>query len=175
MRMLRMTMPDLVELTVEDTRWQDHNLEGLAPLFCGATLDHFDYVRGGFEISLLGCGDERIAELNTQFRGKPTSTNVLSWPSEERGSRVPGQHPDPVNAGTGDRELGDIAIAFGVCQAEATAANKPFEQHVGHLLVHATLHLLGYDHILEQDAHLMEKIERQVLATMGQPDPYGDD
>lgn len=167
-------MPELVDVSIEDGNWRDHNLHALAQRFCGATLDHFGYDQRSFEISLLGCDNQRIAELNTEFRDKPTPTNVLSWPSAERGSTAPGRDPLAVTYEHGDAELGDIAIAFGVCQAEATGAGKPFAQHVGHLLVHGTLHLLGYDHILSPDAHLMENIERQVLATLGQPDPYGD-
>lgn len=166
-------MADLVETTLEDDRWLACDLNGLAQRFCSGALAHLGYSADTFTIGLLGCGDTRIQELNRQFRGKSLATNVLSWPSAERSSSVPGQAPEPVAPDPhGETELGDIAIAFGVCQREATAFGKPIEQHVGHLLVHGTLHLLGYDHIQAQDAQNMETIERQILASLGQPDPY---
>ena len=169
-------MPDLVEVAIEDARWHGADLTGLAQKFCAETLTHFGYRPDDFEIGLLGCDDAKIAELNSQFREKPTATNVLSWPSAERASEIPGQNPPaPMILPNGRLELGDIAISYDVCLNEAEQAGKPFERHVGHLLVHATLHLLGYDHILTADAQLMEEIERQVLASMGLPDPYGDE
>jgi probable rRNA maturation factor len=69
-------------------------------------------------------------------------------------------------------ELGDIAIAFGVCQRESVDQDKSFSDHVRHLLVHATLHLLGFDHIHDEDAAVMEELERQILARLGVCDPY---
>jgi len=140
----------------------------LANTAIGATLTHLDLDAQSFEIALLACDDARIAELNGDFRAKPTPTNVLSWPSEERSPDVPGTHPEAPD----DIELGDIAIAFETCTREAETQNKPFEAHVSHLLVHGTLHLLGYDHINDADAVLMEQLEREILGKMGIPDPY---
>jgi probable rRNA maturation factor len=70
-------------------------------------------------------------------------------------------------------ELGDIAISWQTCEREARAAGRAMEDHVLHLLVHAMLHLLGYDHIHEEDAALMEGLEVEILAMMGVADPYG--
>ena len=75
--------------------------------------------------------------------------------------------PDPT-----DPELGDIAIAYQTCEAEAQAAGKPMTEHVTHLIVHATLHLLGFDHERDEDATLMEGLETQILGKMGLDDPY---
>ena len=69
-------------------------------------------------------------------------------------------------------EFGDIAIAYDTCAAEALAQGKPFAHHVTHLLVHACLHLLGYDHENDADADVMEQTERQILAGLNIPDPY---
>jgi len=156
-----------VDLIVEDDRWQAVELEQLAERACGAVLDHFGI--GAAEISLLACNDARIAELNAGFRGKPQPTNVLSWPSEERGAAEPGGDPLPPE----DLELGDIAIAYETCLREAEAAGKPLADHVSHLLVHGTLHLLGYDHIDDKDAALMEAHEVEILGKLGIADPYG--
>ncbi|MFN3847582.1 MAG: rRNA maturation RNase YbeY, partial [Paracoccaceae bacterium] len=77
-------------------------------------------------------------------------------------------------AGTPDApwSLGDIAISFDTCQREAEAAGKPMADHVMHLVVHGFLHLLGYDHISDADATLMEQREVAILATLGVDDPY---
>ncbi|MBM9593072.1 rRNA maturation RNase YbeY [Roseitranquillus sediminis] len=156
----------MVDAVLEDDRWA--MLQALADRACDATLRHQGLDPDAWEIVVMGCSDARIAELNAQFRGKEKPTNVLSWPSEERGAAQAGAKPEPPR---GD-SLGDIALAWETCEAEARAAGKPFEEHVAHLLVHGTLHLLGYDHEDEADAQLMERVEVEVLATLGLADPY---
>ncbi|WP_374395524.1 rRNA maturation RNase YbeY, partial [Tabrizicola sp.] len=101
-------------------------------------------------------------------------TNVLSWPSEERAAEVVGEAPDLPEPGEADdpESLGDIAIAWETCAREAEAQGKPMADHVTHLLVHGVLHLLGYDHIEEEDAALMEGLEVRILASLGVSDPY---
>ncbi|MGR3662949.1 MAG: rRNA maturation RNase YbeY [Paracoccaceae bacterium] len=163
-----------IETILEDDRWAALDLDALAQTACTATLTHQNLDPDLFEISLLGCDDTQIASLNQDFRAKPTATNVLSWPSVERGADQPGQIPAPPEPGTPEmpEELGDIAISYDTCAQEAAQAGHQIVAHVTHLLVHGTLHLLGYDHITAQDGDLMESIETQVLATLGQPDPY---
>lgn len=159
-----------VDCIIEDGRWRDLGLETLAGAACSAVLSHLGLDPEAAEISLLGCDDARIAALNADFRGRPDPTNVLSWPSEERGAEHPGGAPvAPV-----DMELGDIAIAFETSHREAAEAGKEMSAHVTHLLVHATLHLLGYDHIDDEDAHLMEGLEVEILGKLGISDPYGN-
>lgn len=161
----------LTEVMIEDARWQAAQLEALAERAAEATLAHLALDPAAFEISVLGCDDARIAVLNGDFREKPQSTNVLSWPSAERAAQTPGALPDLPEPGP-DSELGDIAIAYDTCAAEAEAGNKPLADHVTHLIVHAVLHLLGYDHIRDQDATLMEATEVAILGKLGLPDPY---
>ena len=154
----------------EDLRWDALDLEALALAASDAALAELGLDPEAWEISLMGCDDDRIAALNADFRGKPTPTNVLSWPSDERGVDLAGEMPaapDPT-----DPELGDIAIAYQTCEAEAQAAGKPMAEHVTHLIVHATLHLLGFDHERDEDATLMEGLESQILGKMGLDDPY---
>ena len=155
---------------IEDARWRDLDLADLAEAASDATLRHLGLDPAAWEISLLGCNVARIAALNADFRGKPRPTNVLSWPSQERGASADGGTPARPNGP--DTELGDIAIAFDTCQREAEAAGKPFAEHCTHLVVHATLHLLGYDHERDLDATLMEGLETQILGKMGIADPY---
>ena len=146
------------------------DFEALAEKAARAALAQLEMDAQEWEIAVLACDDARIAKLNTEFRDKPTPTNVLSWPSEERGAEEDGGVPFPPEGP--DTELGDIAIAFETCEREATAAGKPMTEHVTHLVVHGVLHLLGYDHIRDKDATLMEGLETAILGKMGFSDPY---
>ena len=71
-----------------------------------------------------------------------------------------------------DAELGDIAISYDTCAREAAQAGTPIDHHVTHLIVHATLHLLGFDHVRDADATLMEGFETEILGKLDIPDPY---
>lgn len=158
-----------VDILIEEPLWEEADLAQLAKRACAATLQAL-YLSEALEVSLMGCDDTRIAALNGDFRDKPTPTNVLSWPAVDLHPDVPGATPylpDPE-----DPELGDIAIAYQTCLREAEAQGKPFDNHVTHLLVHGTLHLLGYDHETEADAALMEAHETRILAKLDIPDPY---
>lgn len=160
---------EVVDLVVEDDRWLALDLASIAQQAARATLQHLGLAPDDYEIALLACDDARIAVLNGDFRDKPQPTNVLSWPSEERGAGVPGQPPDlPETPG----ELGDIAIAYDTCLREAEAEGRAISAHVCHLLIHGVLHLLGYDHMTNEDADLMERLEVEILATLGHADPY---
>lgn len=167
-------MPPLVDTVFEDPRWQAAGLDALAEAAARATLARLGLAAEGFEIGLLAASDARIAALNAEFRGKPVPTNVLSWPGEDRAPQAEGGTPAPPCPGTPDdpESLGDIAIAWETCAAEAAAADRPLADHARHLIVHATLHLLGYDHDRDGDATVMEGLEREILASMGLPDPY---
>lgn len=161
------------DIVIEDDRWQAVDLETLAEAAAQATLSHLGLDADQAELSLLACDDARIMALNADFRDKPRPTNVLSWPAEERGAVTPGGDPLPVEPGIdGLLELGDIALAYETCAAEAQAAEKPLADHVTHLIVHGLLHLLGYDHENDPDALLMEGLEREILGKMGLDDPY---
>lgn len=162
-----------LDVLVEDARWDALNLEKLAHAAVSATLDHLDFDRLICEASVLACDDARIAVLNGDFRDKSTATNVLSWPAEDRAAKEPGDVPERLTKGIeGTIALGDIALAFETCAREALEMQIPFQDHITHLLVHGTLHLLGYDHIRDPDATLMQGIETEILGKMGLNDPY---
>ena len=167
-------MSACVEIVIEDDRWEAFGLEAAASRAFRVTLAHLGLDPALFQAVVMGCDDARIAALNGTFRDKAKPTNVLSWPSEERGSEYAGEAPDLPAPGTADdpAPLGDIAIAWETCAREAAEQGKSADDHVTHLLIHAVLHLLGYDHVDDEDAELMEATERQVLATMGIADPY---
>lgn len=155
-----------VEIVIEDERWQDADPETLAVNAAGAVYDRLNMTPADYEICILCCDDGRISALNADFRAKPSPTNVLSWPSEDRSN--PGKMPTTARPG----ELGDIAIAYETCAKEAHDQNKPVATHISHLLVHGILHLLGFDHETDADAALMEKLEVEILETLGIADPY---
>jgi probable rRNA maturation factor len=118
------------------------------------------------EISVTLTGDEQVRELNAQWRGKDKPTNVLSFPMADE--------LDLTRANVAERELllGDIILARGVCAAEAAEKGVSFEDHAMHLLVHGTLHLLGYDHHDEAEAADMEAREVRALERLGIANPY---
>lgn len=163
--------PVSVDIVIEDDRWTGVGLSGRLERAADATLAHLGLEPGDWEIVLLACDDARIAALNADFRGKPQATNVLAWPSEERGAEAAGAVPAPPDPARGE-ELGDIALAFETCAREAEAAGLALADHASHLVVHATLHLMGYDHLRAADADLMERIEVEVLASLGISNPY---
>ncbi len=99
------------------------------------------------------------AELNEQYRDKQGATNVLSFPFEA---------PIEIDIDL----LGDLVICAPLVIEEATKQNKTVEMHWNHLIVHGCLHLLGYDHLKDEDADKMEDFERQVMNKLGHPDPY---
>ena len=162
-----------IDLTIEDSNWAVLPLQSLANVAATETLAHLGIEDSECDISLLACSDARIADLNLDFRDKAGATNVLSWPADNLAAESPGGKPTPPAPDmTGELSLGDIAIAYETCQREAAEAGKPMANHVTHLVVHGVLHLLGYDHIRDPDATLMERIEGEILGNLGLDDPY---
>ena len=118
------------------------------------------------EISVRLGGDEDVRALNAEWRGKDKPTNVLSFPMLKQ--------DDLSNTNVAGPELllGDIILARGVCEAEAAEKGLSVEEHAAHLLVHGTLHLLGYDHHDDSDAADMETREVRALERLGIANPY---
>jgi probable rRNA maturation factor len=167
-------MEPLVDCVIEDARWAAFGLEPLALRAVQATLAALTLPEVGLTVVVMACDDTRIAALNADFRGKDAPTNVLSWPAWDLAADQDGGAPDTAEHGTVDdpESLGDIAISYDTCEKESVAAGKPLTDHVTHLIVHGLLHCLGYDHIREGDAALMEGTEVRILATLGLSDPY---
>jgi probable rRNA maturation factor len=118
------------------------------------------------EISVLLTGDDEVRELNAEYRGKRKPTNVLSFPMAEVDDLL------KANVAGPELLLGDIIVAHGVCEAEAADKGVSVEQHATHLIVHGTLHLLGYDHQDDADAADMEAREVRALSRLGIANPY---
>ncbi|KAA0920408.1 rRNA maturation RNase YbeY [Aquicoccus porphyridii] len=166
-----------IDLIIEDDRWSATALDRLAPRAARATLTRLGLDPDAHELCLMACDDTRIATLNADFRDKPRPTNVLSWPATDLAASEDGDppalpEPDPHDPDAGF--LGDIAIAYETCMREAAEQHKSPDDHVTHLVVHAILHCLGYDHMRDRDATLMERLEVDILGKLGIPDPYRD-
>lgn len=111
------------------------------------------------ELSIRVVDTEESAELNSSYRGKSGPTNVLSFPFES---------PVPMEP----RLLGDLIICVPVVEREALEQNKKLNDHWAHLVIHGCLHLLGYDHIDDDEAEEMESLEITILKTLNIDNPY---
>ncbi|HUO21322.1 MAG TPA: rRNA maturation RNase YbeY [Caulobacteraceae bacterium] len=144
----------MIEIEVEDPAWTTALAEAEAVVLAAAQRALED--EGGVVILLTD--DASVQVLNAQFLGKDKPTNVLSFPA-------------PANP---EGHLGDVALAYGVCAAEAQAQGKTLADHLSHLTVHGVLHLLGYDHQDDGEAEAMEALERTILKGLGIADPYAE-
>ena len=154
----------LVEADVSDDWDRRTDWEALADRAVRAAVAHSRHAGlalAACEVSVKFTFDEEVRGLNAAWRGKDKATNVLSFPMVDE-DELP---TAPM--------LGDIVLAYGVCAAESADRKVAIETHATHLVVHGTLHLLGYDHeTSDADAKLMEETERRALAAIGIADPY---
>ena len=144
----------LVEVEIEADAWRAAlpEAEDLVRTATGVALDG----QRRAAVTILLTDDETVRDLNARFRGADAPTNVLAFPAAA--------NPEAL--------LGDIALAFGVCEREARDQGKPLADHLSHLVIHGVLHLLGYDHQDDAEATVMEARERELLAGLGVADPY---
>ena len=152
----------VIDIAIDDVRWNEvQELGDLARRAVGCALGSAENAQErGPEVSLVFTNDAAIAVLNEQYRGKPSATNVLSFPSGA-----------PLTQGA-DVLLGDVVVSFETINSESQAQGKSFENHLCHLIVHGVLHLLGYDHQTDSCAASMEALEISALAQIGVPNPY---
>lgn len=143
----------MIEIEFEDEAWTSALPEVEAVVERAATAA-LGTVQG--DVVILLTDDAAIQVLNARFRDKDRATNVLSFPAAE--SAFP--------------HLGDVVLAFAYCEAEAKAQGKTLSDHLSHLVVHGILHLLGHDHMEDEEAEEMEGEERLILSGLGIADPY---
>jgi probable rRNA maturation factor len=152
-----------VSVEVEDQAWQAlPGIDELARSAVTAALADAGHADPESDIAVLFTSDDEIAAINAEWRGKDKPTNVLSFPTPE-GMPMPAGEP---------RSLGDIVLAHGVITGEAVEQGKTLRDHTTHLIVHGTLHLLGYDHETDGEAEEMEALETRILKGLGISNPY---
>ena len=149
----------VIDITIETGPWQAQDDEAIVTRAIETAAGMSRHDVAGAELSVVLTDDASIRAINAQWRRKDEATNVLSFPAPPAMPGAP-------------RLLGDIVIAHETTAREAKAEGKPFADHLGHLAVHGFLHLLGYDHESDADAEVMERLEREILAKLGVPDPY---
>ena len=159
-----------VAISIENDAWcryvpalRDH--VQLAVITALATVDAAR--SRGVEVSVLLTDNAAQRRLNRTYRRIDTATNVLSFPAGDDG--LGGELTRPADA---PRLLGDVVLAVETVAAEAARDGKNFTDHTTHLIVHGILHLLGYDHVGDDEAALMERLEVRILARLGVADPY---
>ena len=156
----RRTRPPAIDIMIEAAQWKGkRNTKALLQRAIAAAAAAVP-TRGG-EVAIVLTDDKAIRLLNRDWRQKNAPTNVLSFPAKE------------ARSGRGTPHLlGDIVIAYETTEREARAEHKPFAHHLTHLAVHGFLHLVGYDHVADDEAQAMEGLETSILARLGVPDPY---
>ena len=165
--------PETVFVTIGAARWRA--VLDDAPALCRqavrATLAraaHAPWLASA-EVGVLLEDDPAIRRLNARWRDQDRATNVLAFPLLEL------DHGRPLHAPpAGPALLGDVIVALETVCAEAEQADRPLGAHLCHLVVHGTLHLLGFDHQTDAEAAVMEDLERRILADLHLPDPYAD-
>jgi len=164
----------VIEVAVQaEPAWEDGtDWDALAIQAVAATLrttPYADILTAGYmaEISVRLTDDAEVHALNRQYRQKDKPTNVLSFPMVQDDLLE-----TLADSDDGEVLLGDIILARGVCEREAAEKGVTTQEHATHLIVHGTLHIVGYDHIADDEAEAMEDIERAALSQLGIADPY---
>ena len=167
----------LLEMMIDTDSWPDAAVAQAQARFCVAT----DVVCAAFgkpsiQVGALLCDNARMRDLNLQFRGKDSPTNVLSFPDDSApDDTTPDNAPlddSAVPAGASPRAVGELALAYGQLAAEANEEDKSLADHMTHLWVHGLAHLFGLDDETVGDAEEMEAAETAILARLGIADPY---
>ncbi len=158
-----------VSARVESPGWEGTDIEQLVETAALATLNAVGESAADYQISVLACDDDRIADLNSRFRNRPQITDILSWPSVDSFSAAIDEQANEIPS---MKFLGDLAISWTCCRRDADLAGRNFNDHLTHLLVHGVLHLLGFEHSDGNSAKKMEEIEIRVLATLNIIHPY---
>ena len=161
----------IVDVVSPDWRKVDLDPDEIVPTAVRAALAGADApIADSVELGVRLTDDAEIRTLNRDWRDRDAATNVLSF--------ALGEPPVDSNVENGPADaavmLGDIVVAYETCAGEAQEQGKSLADHLSHLVVHGTLHLLGFDHEADDEAEIMEALERAILAGIGVPDPYLD-
>jgi len=161
----------LIDINISEPEWKDSflDVDEVARRAMTMTLKMamLPRVLDGrqIEASIVLANDDLTQVLNREYRGKDKPTNVLSFAALEAGDPAPPDGPYPI---------GDIILAYQTIDRESKEQGKFFKDHFTHMIVHGTLHLLGYDHETEDEANIMESLEIRILEKMNIQNPYMD-
>ncbi len=159
----------LIELTVDCSNWlcsgsfQNQSQIKSKFSFLLSTIADYLALEGTLHVSVLLTNDKKLKELNKEYLGKDKPTNVLSFPANSA-----------LRDAMGKMFLGDIAMSYDRVNEESIEFLRSFEEHFSHMVIHAVLHLLGYDHQTDDDAYVMEGIESCIMTKLGFKPPYAD-
>lgn len=164
-------MPEnTIDISINDPQWEKRSEFDCKKLINDtitlAISEGFSYLGKSdltAEISIVLADNSFVQNLNKTYRDKDKPTNVLSFPQTEI---------DEFDSARGEVSLGDIIIAYGVIEQEAQDQEKDFKNHLRHMLVHGTLHLMHFDHIHDEEAEEMETLEIEILKKMNIKNPY---
>ncbi len=163
-------------LIIDDENWEQElkSHQEIADTIFNTTMEHlvtefdlelFEFEKN-FNCNLILTNDDQVQELNNQFRGQDKPTNVLSF------ANIDSQDFEDILNDEDDVSLGEIFVALETLQKEATEKSISLEHHFAHLFIHGILHLLGFDHQIDEDAEEMEQIEVEILQKLNIINPY---
>lgn len=163
-------IPESISILIEKGEWKRvASVDKLVGEMVLSTLDYLGFsAANGYVVAMtvLLAGDTKIRELNHDFRGKNKPTNILSFPAYS------GNIEDHLEAMKQGMYLGDMVLAFETIAYEAKDQSKSLPHHLAHLVVHGTLHLLGFNHETDEEAAMMEDTEIRILAKHRIANPY---
>ena len=155
-------MKNVIEFNHQSDKWKHHLDEDKIQQVVDASLRLVYGPFESYELSVVLADDNFIQGLNKQYMGKDKPTNVLSFPQYEDFQEIEEEMG----------HLGDIVLAFETVEREAVERDISFQDHLMHLVAHSVLHLLGYDHIEDEDAALMQAAEVKILEQFEIENPY---
>jgi probable rRNA maturation factor len=156
-----------VAVNLDNPAWESalSNVNALVEQSARAALGAVELPVGPLEISFLLSDDATVQDLNKRYRDQDKATNVLSFAALDATEEEFRPPEEPLL-------LGDVIFALETIQREASAQGKALSDHLSHLTIHGVLHLLGYDHISDEDAVEMESLETEILKGLGIENPY---
>lgn len=160
-----------IDISISEPEWNASflDVDAVARRAMSYTLDMAilpkEIIGRDLEASIVLANDDLLHVLNREYRGMDKPTNVLSFATLDSDDPLPEEGPFP---------LGDIILSYQTIDREAQEQGKFFKDHFTHMVVHGTLHLLGYDHQTEDEATIMETLEIRILEKMNIQNPYMD-
>lgn len=155
-----------LEISIENDSWNNIDVNKITQNCVYCIFSELKLKRDNIEICFLFTNDDEVQTLNKTYRGIDKPTNVLSFPADS----MDDLDDDPENRPT--CLIGSAAFAYETIERESREQQKSFSDHLNHLVIHSILHLLGYDHVDESEAKVMENLEVSLLKKLNIANPY---